>query len=149
MPGQHIVQASSEAWPESGAQAERSLNTGWALDQVINSTGGLTTNAGPSSGTAYLSTGDGTTGTGNSFYAIGRTARVVHTGGTAYARVSVATLSSSQTTVTLDTFYAGGTTSLSTVSITSAAVALDWYSTGQTGNLQRLPEMRPTRMWGL
>ena len=105
--------------------------------------------AGPSTATAFLSTGDGTTGSGNGFYALGREARVIHTGGTAYAIVSAASLAAGETTVTLGTFLAGGTTSLSTTAITSAAVAYGWYSTGQSGNLPRLPEFRPTRLWGL
>lgn len=152
MPGQWIVVASSEAWPEAGAQAERALNTGWILDNAsFSSTGGVVTGAGPSTATAFLSTGDGTTGSGNGFYALGREARVIHTGGTAYANVSAAAYSTTttQTTVTLGTFLAGGTTSLSTTAITTAAVAYGWYSTGQTGNLPRLPEFRPTRLWGL
>lgn len=150
MPGQYVVAGGSEAWPESGAQAERALNTGWVLDNSgISSTGGVVNGAGPSTATAFLSTGDGTTGSGNGFYALGRIARIIHTGGTAYANVSAASLAAGQTTVTLGTFLAGGTTSLSTVAITSAAVTFGWYSTGQTGNAPRLPEFRPTRFWGL
>ena len=132
MPGQHIVVASSEAWPEAGAQAERSLNTGWILDNTsFTSTGGVVSNASPSTAVAFLSTGDGTTGSGNGFYALNRRMRVVHAGGTAYGYVSAASLAGGQTTVTM-TFQGGGTTSLSTASITSAAVG-PLYG-GVTGN---------------
>ena len=148
-PGQALVLGSSDLWVEGGRQAERALNTGWILDQSLNSTGGFATNAQPSTATAFLSTGDGTTGSGNSFYSLGRTVRVVHTGGTAYARISAAALAGGQTTITLGTFYNGGTTSLSTVAITSAAVSMEWYSTGQSGNAQSLPLSAPTRFWGL
>lgn len=151
MAGLSIAAPSSDAWAEMGAQAERALNTGWMPDQVITSTGGFSTLAAPSTSTAFLSSGDGTTGSGNGFWALGRTARVVHTGGTAYARISAAAYSTTtlQTTVTLGTFLAGGTTSLSTAAITSAAAALGFYSTGQTGNLPTLPLLAPSRSWGL
>ena len=148
-PGQHLVAGSSDLWTNSGSQAERALNSGWILDNYINSTGGYATNAQPSTAVAFLSTGDGTTGSGNSFYALGRTVRVVHTGGTAYGRISASALAGGQTTVTLGTFYNGGTTSLSTTAITSAAVALEWFSTGQSGNAQSLPLSAPSRFWGL
>lgn len=124
MPGQYIVVASSEAWPESGAQAERALNTGWILDNGggISSTGGVVSGAGPSTAVAFLSTGDGTTGSGNGFYALGRVVRVVHTGGTTIARVSAASLAGGQTTVTIDSVVSGPT-ALSTVAVTTVACA--------------------------
>ncbi len=124
MAGEHIVQATSQAWANAGSQAEYNLDRGWLLDQAINSTGGFATSVTVSSGARFLSTGNGTTGTGNSFYTVGRLVRVVHGGGTAYALVSAAsTNASSETAVTLTGFSTIGTTSLSTSSITSAAVS--------------------------
>ena len=151
MAGPAIAAPSSDAWAAMGSQAEQALATGWILDQAISSTGGLSTVAAPSTSTAFLSTGDGSTGSGNGFWAMGRLARVVHTGGTAYGRVSAAAYSTTalQTTVTLGTFLAGGTTSLSTTAITTAAAALAFFSTGATGNLPTLPLMAPTRFLGL
>ena len=145
MPGQHIVQGSSDLWVESGAQAERSLNTGWTLDQYINSTGGLTSNGSPSTATAFLSTGDGTTGSGNGFYALGRRLRVVHTGGTFYGAVGNASLAGGQTTITV-AMPEGGTTSLSTTAITSAAVG-PLYPAGVLPNHFEPIFESPYRLW--
>jgi hypothetical protein len=143
MPGQHIVQASSEAWPEAGAQAERSLNTGWVLDQVVNSTGGLTTNARSINSTSFASTGDGTTGSGNSYYALYRKVRVVQGSTSIYCRV----LSSSYSTTTTETTVGVGdfqsaTTALSTAAMTSVAVAPMYW--GSSGNNPQEPGLRAT-----
>lgn len=129
-PGPYTVQASSEAWPNAGSQAERGLAIGWIFDQTLNSTGGEATNCSPSTATAFLSSGDGTTGSGSSFYALTRKLRVIHAGGTAYCRVTAASYAAPVTTVTVGDFQSG-TTSLSTASITSVAAAMDyWGSSG-------------------
>lgn len=123
--GLPLVQGSSDLWVLGGYGAEYSLNRGWLQDYAINSTGGRTTNCAPSTATAFLSTGDGTTGSGNSFYAIGRALQVVHSGGTAYPLVTSASYSTTtlQTTVGLGFFSSVGTTSLSTGGITSVGAA--------------------------
>lgn len=143
MAGLAIVQASSDAWPEAGAQAERALNTGWILDQSLTSTGGFTTAAAPSTATAFFSTGDGTTGSGNGFYALRRKVRVVHAGGSAYARVASAAYSTTllQTTVGL-TDWQSGTTSLSTAAITTVAVAPVYF--GSSGDAPHEAGLRNT-----
>lgn len=144
-PGLWLVQGSSDLWTNAGSQAERSLIAGWAADQYINSTGGFTSNAQPSTATAFLSTGDGTTGSGNSFYTLGRVIRVVHTGGTAYGVVTAASLAGGQTTVTVGGWQPAGTTSLSTTSITSASVGPLYV--GVSGNGNYLPELVGHGSW--
>src|SRR5512143_3233986 len=101
MSGLSIAAASSQAWAAMGSQAEVALNSGWIADQTITSTGGFNTAAAPSTATAFLSSGDGTTCSGNGFWAVGRAAKVVHTGGTAVALVSAASYAAPVTTVTL------------------------------------------------
>src|SRR5438105_1197313 len=101
MAGQALAASSSQAWAGMGSQAETALNSGWILDQTITSTGGFNTAAAPSTATAFLSSGDGTTGSGNGFWALGRPTKVVHTGGTAYAQVTAASYGAPVTTVTL------------------------------------------------
>lgn len=131
MPGQWVVVASSEAWPEAGAQAERALNTGWILDNAsFTSTGGVSSNVSPSTFAAFLSSGDGTTGSGNGYYAIGRRLRVVHGGAstdTTYCEVSAAAYGAPVTTVTIARITSGAT-ALSTAAVASAAAGPVWTS---------------------
>ena len=156
-PGQWLVQGSSDLWTNAGSQAERALNLGWIRDQLINSTGGFTTNATPSTAAAFISTGDGTTGSGNSFYALGRRIWVNHGGASTdntYAEISAAALAGGQTTVTIANIT-NGATALSTSAITSAAVGPTYsYSTDgrspfpETLALSSGGPTRPSLHWG-
>lgn len=126
------VQASSDAWVAAGSQAEAALNAGYLNDQTINSSGGYTSNCGPSTASAFLSTGDQT-----SYYVAGRRLFVVHGGGNTYGEVLSAAYSTAtaQTTVTITNITLGAT-ALSTASITSVGLSPIWNSTG-TGNFLR------------
>lgn len=136
MPGLAIVQASSEAWPENGAQAERALNTGWILDQRVDGAGGFVTNTSPtSSGLTFQSSGDGTTGSGNGLYTVGRPVRVLQSGSSAYAKVSSASVALGVTTVILGNFSTNASTALSTGAVTSAAVGPMLRDFGTSGDI--------------
>ena len=138
-PGLYTVQASSEAWPNSGSQAERGLTEGWLLDVVLNSTGGEVANVSPSTATAFLSSGNGTTG-GTGFYAVARRCRVAHAGGTSYGEVTAASFAAGETTVTFGEITSGAT-ALSTTTISSAAVSAGY--TGTDGPLYlRIDELQ-------
>ena len=119
------VQGSSNAYASVPNQYADALGSGWILDQrLATSTGGFVTNTSPtSSGLTFTSSGDGTTGTGTAFYAIGRPVRVLQSGSSAYAKVASASVSLGITTVTLSGFSTNWSTALSTGAITSAAVA--------------------------
>src|SRR5687768_261654 len=125
MAGQHIAQGSSDAWPEMGAQAERSLNTGWILDQAVNSTGAFTCLCSPSSsGYIFSSSGDGTTGSGNGYYALGRRARVIQDSTTFYSFIASASVAAGVTTVGLSSGAATGALSTG-LALTSVAVGIE------------------------
>ena len=127
MPGLPTVQASSQGWASIGSMWSTSLNEGWLPEWAIGSTGGFTVPAEPSSSQyIFYSTGDGTTGSGNSFYALGRQSRVVQGSTTFYSFVATALFSSGITTVGLSSGSMSPTAGLSTgLAFTSVAVGTE------------------------
>ena len=128
MPGLPSVAASSQAWASVGSMWSTSLNEGWLPEWKVGSTGGFTVPCSPSSsGYIFYSTGDGTTGaSGNSFYALGRKARVVQGSTTFMSFVATALASSGLTVVGLSSGSMAPTAGLSTgVVFTSVAVGTE------------------------
>src|SRR5712692_2713063 len=107
MAGPATVQNSSQGFATIPNQYATALAGGWVLDQRLDSassTGGFVVNCSPSSsGGSFSSTGDGSTGTGNGFYAIGRPMRAVQGATTLYAPITAATFSAGITTVSFST----------------------------------------------
>jgi hypothetical protein len=130
----YTVQASSEAWPNAGSQAERALNIGFLPDAFLNSTGGETANISPSTATEFTSTGDQT-----AIYTVGRRLRIIHGSAstdTTYAEVASATFGAGITTVHIRNITSGAT-ALSTAAISVVGVSPIWASSG-TGNFPRI-----------
>lgn len=129
--GLPIVQASSEAWPEYGAQEARALNTGWILDQRFDGAGGFITNCTPtSSGFTFISTGDAT-----GFYVIGRALRIIQADPrTTVCTVGQSSFSAGNTRVYISQFSVAS--GLSTVASTQAitSVAATYAYPQSTGN---------------
>lgn len=141
-----IVQGSSDLWVNAGSQAEAALNLGYLNDQTINSTGGFTSNAGPSTATAFVSTGDQT-----SYYVPARRLRIVHGGAstdTTYCEVASASFAGGQTTVTVRGITSGAT-ALSTAAIATVGFSPVYNTTGGAGNWYRYPRLATTKTWGL
>jgi len=104
MPGLPSVQASSDAYATIPTQFSTSLNEGWIPDVTIGATGNMVSNTSPtSSGYTISSSGDGTTGSGNGFYAIGRAVRLVQGATKVYGWVGSASFLGGITTISLST----------------------------------------------
>ena len=127
MPGLPSVAASSQAWASVGAMWSTSLNEGWLPEWTVGSTGGFTVPCSPSSsGYIFYSTGDGTTGSGNSFYALGRRVRIVQGSTAFYGLIKAASIAAGVTTVSLTSGTFSPTAGLSTgVAFTSVAVGTE------------------------
>ncbi len=112
--------ASSEAWPQMGAQAELALNGGWVFDQRPVGIGGFITNCSEtSSGSRFISTGDAT-----AFYMVGRPLQVFNTGTLTYCVVGQSSFAGGITTVYVGGFNVGaGTTALTTGTMISVGAS--------------------------
>ncbi|MCR4338329.1 MAG: hypothetical protein NUW01_00420 [Gemmatimonadaceae bacterium] len=125
MPGLPSVAASSQAWASVGSMWSTSLNEAWLPEWVVGSTGGFTVPCEPSSsGYIFSSSGDGTTGSGNSFYALGRAVRIVQGASTIYGPVASASVAVGVTTVGLSSSLATAALSTATA-FTSVAVGTE------------------------
>ena len=125
MPGLPSVQSSTQGWASVGSMWSTSLNEAWLPEWKVGSTGGFTVPCSPSSsGYIFSSSGDGTTGSGNGFYALGRAVRVVQGASTIYGPVATASVAAGVTTVGLSSSLATAALSTATA-FTSVAVGTE------------------------
>ena len=127
MPGFVGPQASSQNWASVMVAWTTAMNTGWLPDySAIGSTGGFTVALSPFSAGSFYSTGDGTTGSGDSYYKIGRGLRVIQGATTVYDQVRSSISTGGQTLVGFSTATAGAALSTGTAIDSAAAGLAAW-----------------------
>lgn len=149
MPGLPTVTNSSQAWASVGSMWSTSLNEGWLPEWKVGSTGGFTVPCSPSSsGYIFTSTGDGTTGSGNGFYALGRAVRIVQGASTIYGNVATASVAAGVTTVGLSSTLASAALSTATA-FTSVATGTEMgHSLSGSSGLDSALVHRGDGTWG-